>query len=354
MKRHITTLLALTLIVLVAGAFAGAAVQVKVKVQLANVRKTADMTAPILIQVSQGAVLDVVEKTGDWYKVSLTIGGVPATGFLHSSVVEEIAAGTAPAPAPKTPPVAAPQAARPAPARVPERAPAYAPREEAPAKKIFIMVGYQIGFQKDASTLDYTETIYQETASYSLAYNVAKGNTIDAAVGYYVGPSWGVKVGASLTSRDVADTTSFSIPHPLWMNTPRTGSLTGSGMAVKETDLYLDLFYSFNAGPATVDIYGGPCYVLSTGTIASAITFTESAYPYSTVTVSQTSADFKSNAFGFNVGASLGYQFGGGVGVFLDARYLSAKATYTTGGSIPDLSVTLGGFRAGGGLKVAF
>ncbi len=352
MKRRITTLLALVLIVLAAVAFAGNATRVKVKVQLANVRKSAEMTAPVLIQVPQGTILDVVEKIGDWYKVTLSLGAAPGTGFIHSSVVDETAEAAAPAPI--AAPAAAPQAARPAPARVPERAPAYAPREETSAKKIFIMVGYQVGFQKDSSTLDYTETIYQEAASYSLAYNVAKGNTIDAAVGYYVGPSWGVKVGASLTSRDVADTTSFSIPHPLWMNTPRTGSLAGAGMAVKETDLYLDLFYTFNLGPVTADLYGGPCYVLSTGTIASAITVTESAYPYSTVSVSQASADFKSNKFGFNAGLSLGFQLGSGFGLYLDARYLAATGTYATGGSIPDLSVTLGGFRAGGGLKVMF
>ena len=216
------------------------------------------------------------------------------------------------------------------------------------------MLGYQIGFGTGSSTLDYTESVYQEPASYSLAYNIKKGNSIDAAVGYLVGPSWGVKIGASLTSRDIAETTTFSIPHPLWMNTPRTGTIDATGMAIKETDLYLDLFFTFSLGPVTADLYGGPCYVLSTATIASSISFSETGYPYTTNSVSQAVADFKGNAFGFNAGLSLGYQFGSSFGLYVDARYLSAKATYATGGSIPSLSVTLGGLRAGGGLKVMF
>jgi len=358
MTRKRTLFLVLALLLLVAGAFAGDAGRIRIKVQTANVRRAADLSAPVLTQVSLGTVFDVVEKIGDWYKVTVTAGGVPTVGYLHLSVVEEVAEAAAPAPtAPPAaaPPAAAPPAARPAPApRAPERAPESGYGPETRAKKLFLAVGYQLGFAKDSSTLDYGETVYQESASYSLAYDIAKGNSIDLALGYFLGPSWGLKVGGSLTSRTVNETTTFSIPHPLWWDTPRTGSGAGSGMSISETDLYLDLFYSFGAGALGLDIYGGPCYVLSTATIISSISFTESAYPYATVTVTPTSGDIKGNAFGFNAGASLSYSFGGGFGIYIDARYLAAKATYSTGGSIPDLSTTLGGFRAGGGLKIAF
>jgi hypothetical protein len=138
------------------------------------------------------------------------------------------------------------------------------------------------------------------------------------------------------------------------MATPREGTIDGTGMSVSETDLFLNLFYSFKLGPVAADIYGGPCYVLSTATIVTAITNVETGYPYLTNTVSQTTAGVKGNAFGFDAGLSLGYQFGSNFGVYLDARYVSAKATYATGGGIPDLSATLGGLRAGGGLKVMF
>jgi hypothetical protein len=138
------------------------------------------------------------------------------------------------------------------------------------------------------------------------------------------------------------------------MNSPRKGTITGAGLNISEIDLYLNLFYLLRFGPLALELYGGPCYVLSTATIISNITFAETGYPYITNTISQSQTEFKANAFGFNAGVSLGYDFGSSFGIFLDARYVMAKTTYQPGGDIPDLKATLGGFRAGGGLKVMF
>ncbi len=344
MKRKLPILLVLTIFIFAAtGVFAAAALKIKVKVPLANVRAANDGTATVLVQLPQGTILDVVEKVGVWYKVSLTVAGSPRTGFLHNSVVEEIAEAAPVVEKPVPPP--APPAGRPA-------GPTPASRESAP--RFFVMLGYQIGFGTDSQNLNATETIYQETASYDLSYQLLKGNAIDMAVGYYLGSSWGLKLGGSLISRDFTETTHFSVPHPLWMDSPRTGDITGTGMAVKETDLFLNLFYSFKLGPLAADLYGGPCLALSTATIVSAITNIETGYPYTSNTVTQTAADFKSNAFGFDAGLNLGFRFGSSLGLYLDARYVSASATYKPGGIIPDLPAALGGFRAGGGLKVMF
>jgi hypothetical protein len=344
MKRRLPILLVFVAFVFaVIGAFAADALKIKIKVPLANIRRSADMTATVLAQVPQGTVLDVVEKAGDWYKVSLTVAGSPVTGFLHNSVVEETPGTAAPAEKLVPPPV------RPAGRPV---APAPVSGESAP--RFFIMLGYQIGFGTDSRTLNATETIYQETAAYDLSYQLQKGNAIDVAVGYYLGSSWGVKLGGSLISRDFNETAHFSVPHPLWMASPRTGDITGAGMAVKETDLFLNLFYAFKLGPVAAELYGGPCFALSTATIVSVITNTETGYPYTSNTVTQTTADFKSNAFGFDAGLDLGYRFGSSFGLYLDARYVSVSATFKPGGIFPDLPTALGGFRAGGGLKLMF
>ena len=249
MTRKSTIALVLILAVCVAGAFAAA----------------------VLIQVAQGMVLDVLDKTGDWYRVTLPAGGA---GFINASVVDEIAGATAPAaPAAKTPPAAAQPVNRPAPpaTNIPQRAPApYAPAS-APENRLFVTVGYLLGGAAESATVDFGSVVYQENASYSLAYDFAKGGAIDASVGYLVGPSWGVKVGGSIVSRNVTGTASFAIPHPLWMNAPREGAVDVAGMSLSETDLFLNLFYRLSFGALAVDIYGGPCYVLSTGTIVSGI-----------------------------------------------------------------------------------
>jgi hypothetical protein len=357
MKRKLPILLVLAVFVLAAtGAFAADALKIKVKVPLANVRRAADMTATVVVQLPQGTVLDVVEKIGDWYRVSLNITGTQVAGFLHNSVVEETAETVPPAEKPVPPPVR-PVARPEAPAPAPQRPPAPAPAAAASAgPKFFVAVGYQMGFGTDSRTGTATETLYQETAAYDFAYQLKKGNAIDAAVGYYVGPSFGVKLGGSLISRDFAETTSFAVPHPLWMGTDnyRVGEITGTGMAVKQTELYLNLFYALKLGPVDAEFYGGPCFVLSTATIVAVIANTETGYPYTSNTVTQTTADFKSNAFGFDAGLNLGIRFGSSFGVYLDGRYVSATATYKPGGIFPDLPAALGGFRAGGGLKLMF
>jgi hypothetical protein len=352
-KSTITIALVLLLVVCIAGSFASDALKVRVKVPLANVRQSPDMAAAVLAQIAQGTVLDVLDKTGDWYRVTLPAGGA---GFIFATVVDEIAGTSAPAaPAAKTPPAAAPPVNRPAPpARLPQGAPEPSIPAAVPSSRFVITLGYLAGGASESSTLDFTSPAYQETASYGLAYNFAKGGAIDFSVGYLIGPSWGIKLGGSMISRGVTETTEFAIPHPLWINTPRAGSLEGSGMSLKETHLFLNLFFTLRFGALAVDLYGGPCYVLSTATIVSALSYSDSAYPYATVTASQSATALKGNAFGFDGGASLSFNFGSSFGVYVDARYSSAKATYSPGGDIPDLSVALGGFRFGGGLKVSF
>jgi hypothetical protein len=331
-------------------AFASDAIKVKVKVQLANVRKTPDLKGAVIQQLPMGTVLNVLEKTGDWYRVALTIGGAPAEGCIHTSVVEEMVEVSIPAPA--KPPAGQPAAP---PALVPQRPAApTAPAGKSASKKFFLSAGYQMGFASESQILGYNLSIYQETADFGLDYNLKKGNTIDAALGLFLGKAWGVKFGGGMTSRDFEETTSVSIPHPLWMNSPRKGTITGAGLNISEIDLYLNLFYLLRFGALALELYGGPCYVLSTATIVSNITFAETGYPYMTNTISQAQTEFKANAFGFNAGVSLGYDFGSSFGLFLDARYVMAKATYQPGGDIPDLTATLGGFRAGAGLKAMF
>ncbi len=352
MKRKLPILLLIAVFFLAAtGAFAADALKIKVKVPLANVRMSPDMAAAVLVQFPQGTVLDVVEKVGDWYKVSLTVSGSPATGFLHTSVVEETVEAVSPAQNPVSPVRPAVRSEAPAPA--PQRAPMPAPVASS-RPKFFVNLGYQLGFGTDNQTSNATETIYQETAAYDLVYQLQKGNAIDTAVGYYFGSSWGAKFGGSLISRNFTETTSFSVPHPLWLNNPRVGEFDPLTLAVTDIEIYLNLFYVFQFGPVDAELYGGPCFALSTATIVSAITNTETGYPYTSNTVTQSTAKFSSNAFGFDAGLNLGFKFGSHFGIYLDTRYVSASATYKPGGIIPDLPAALGGLRLGGGLKVMF
>jgi hypothetical protein len=88
---------------------------IRVVATIANVRQSASTTAPVILSAEKGRIFEVLEKSGEWYTVQLETG---AKGFLHASVVEEIAEAGAPA----KPTTAAP--AKPTPAAPPRREPA--------------------------------------------------------------------------------------------------------------------------------------------------------------------------------------------------------------------------------------
>lgn len=316
---------------------AQANLKVKVKVQKANVRGTPDVSGPVVRQVSAGMVFDVIEKSGPWFEVQLPAEGVnPAQkGFIHTSVVTELGEEVA------TPPKAQSQVQKPLKSR---------PVEIKKFKRLSLRGSYFMGFTAETLTSTYTPTIYREQANFVTEYEAKKGNTIDAALGYKFSPALGVEVGGSIASRDVAVTMTAAVPHPLLFGNPRQA--TGSaGYKLKETDLYLNLIYTFDMKSLAIDLFAGPCYAMSETTVVTGYTLTDS-YPYTQVDVAFDSKMMKKNVFGFNAGIAVGYYFGNTVGLVLSGRFISAKAKFDTATDVPGVAYKLGGFQAGVGLKI--
>jgi hypothetical protein len=209
-----------------------------------------------------------------------------------------------------------------------------------------------MGFTAETLTSNFTPTIYREQASFVTAYEAKKGNTIDAALGFKFSPVFSVEVGGSIASRDVAATITTAVPHPLLFDNSRNG--TGSaGYELKETDLYLNLMYTLKMNILAIDLFAGPCYVMSETTIVTGYAWTD-AYPYTQVNVKYGSQIVKKNVIGFNAGIAAGYYFGNTVGLVVSARFISAKAKFATATDVPDVEYKPGGFQTGVGLKIKF
>lgn len=318
---------------------AQATLKVKIKTQKANVRGTPDVSGPVVRQVSAGMVFDVIEKSGSWYKVQLPADGVnPAQkGFIHRSVVTELGEGV-----PATP-KAQSQPQKPVKSR---------PVEIKKFKRFSLRGSYFMGFTAETLTSTYTPTIYREQTSFATAYEAKKGNTIDAALGFKFSPAFGVEVGGSIASRDVAAAMTAAVPHPLLFGNPR--QVTGNaGYELKETDFYLNLMYTLKMNSLAIDLFAGPCYVMSETTVVTGYTLTD-AYPYTQVDVAYGSQVVKKNVFGFDAGIAAGYYFGDTVGLVLSGRFISAKAKFDTATDVPGVEYKLGGLQAGVGLKIKF
>ncbi len=318
---------------------AQANLKVKIKVQKANVRATPDFSGLVVRQVSAGMVFDVIEKSGSWFKVQLPADGAnPAQkGYINESVVteldEEVVEPSKVQSQPKKP-------VKPRPVEINK------------FKRLSLRGSYFMGFTAETLTSTYTPTIYHEQASFVTKYEAKKGNTIDVALGYKFSPALGVEVGGSIASRDVTAAMTAAIPHPLLFGNPRQAS-GSAGYKLKETDLYLNLMYTLDMKSLAIDLFAGPCYVMSETTVVTGYTLTD-IYPYTQVSVAFASQAVKKNVIGFDAGIAVGYYFGNTVGLVVSGRFISAKAKFATATDVPGVDYKLGGFQAGVGLKVKF
>jgi hypothetical protein len=318
---------------------AQANLKVKIKAQKANVRTTPDVSSPVVRQVATGMEFKVIEKRGIWYKVQLPAAGVnPAqTGFIHGSAVTELGGEIA------APGKAQMQTKKPVKSR---------PLEIKKIKRLSLRGSYFMGFTAETLTSTYIPTMYQEQASFITEYTAKKGNTIDVALGYKFSPALGVEIGAAIASRDVAAKMDVAVPHPLLFNSPRQAS-GSAGYTLKETDLYLNLVYTFDLKSLAIDLFAGPCYVMSETTVVTGYTLTD-AYPYTQLGVAYASQAVKKNVIGFNAGIAAGYYFGNTIGLVASVRFIGTKAKFDTATDIPGIEYKLGGLQAGVGLKIKF
>jgi hypothetical protein len=115
--------------------FAYEGLKVRILATRAPIRQAAAFDAPIVASADKGQVFDVIEKTGEWYLIQLPSG---AKGYIHQSIVEEVAETVAPS---VTPPVQIPRVT----GRPTTQAPTIA-RPPAPKDDTFSMFLGRIGF----------------------------------------------------------------------------------------------------------------------------------------------------------------------------------------------------------------
>jgi opacity protein-like surface antigen len=126
---------ALAFLLLPPSLFADEALKVRIVRTRASIRQAAALNAPIVGSADKGQVFDAIEKAGEWYLVQLPSG---AKGYMHQSVVEEVAEAVAPS---VTPPVQAPVVTE----HPTTQAPTIA-RQPAPKGNAFSMFLGRIGF----------------------------------------------------------------------------------------------------------------------------------------------------------------------------------------------------------------
>lgn len=187
--------------------------------------------------------------------------------------------------------------------------------------------------------------LYGETATFTTAQTNGSGGMFDITAGYKVRPSFGVAVGFSNFSNSSDATVSTSIPDPLIFDRPRASTTTISGLDHSERGIHLQAVWFV---PVTdkidVALSAGPSFIMVKQDLVSSITV-----PTGTQTANLNVTEEKETGVGANIGVDGTYLVtrNFGVGAFL--RYAGAKVDV---GPVEGLSV--GGFQAGGGVRVRF
>jgi len=226
-------------------------------------------------------------------------------------------------------------------------------RHEAKPAKLFVRVGYAMGMTETSKNQSWTEPLYGENITFDLASRAGKSTNIDLGVGYNLNQSMGVGLGAILLSNNLDAGLNAAVPHPYVFNAPRTA--TGAYASdLKATILYLNFIYRVNVSKFTVNLFAGPAYFNSSADIINTVAI-QDVFPNTSVTMTLTTENVKKSSFGFNAGAGLNYFFAKSLGVFLEARYLSGNAAFApSSGTVPEITLPIGGLSVGGGLLFRF
>lgn len=196
--------------------------------------------------------------------------------------------------------------------------------------------------------------VFVETATVTTTYDVQPAPGIDGGVAFRLWRNLGAGANVSWIARSSTGSIAAQIPHPFVFNKPRSVSGESSGLDHDETSVHMQAIWMIPAGPRwSIAVSGGPSWIVVDQSIVSDVTVL-SSYPYDTATLgSAVSTRQSKGALGFNVGSDLTWHLGARTGVGFGIIYSRASVSFTAA-SGDAVTVTAGGTRVNGGLRVRF
>jgi hypothetical protein len=197
---------------------------------------------------------------------------------------------------------------------------------------------------------------YAEETTIRTSYETASAFGPDLAVQVSLLRGLGVRVGYSLSRRDVSGTVEVSRPHPLHFGRHREASAELSGLDYSEGALLLDIAYARSAGHLEWTLFAGVTLFQVEADLLGEPTFTD-VYPYDKLAIASTpTVRADARPTGFNVGGGLDYRFGssGLFGLGLQILYSAADVELQATPQTDIIGFTAGGLQAAAGVRVYF
>jgi len=215
-----------------------------------------------------------------------------------------------------------------------------------------VNIGLQTG-SRDATDSG-SSPLYEETMTFTGARHIGSGAFFDISGDYLVWKSLSFGIGYSRFGRTGDESYTAVVPHPIFFDQPRvvTGVLTG--LKHTESAVHILAVWRIPATPKIdLAIMLGPSFYSCHHDVLANVSVTEGAAPYTTVTVTPTTAEVSKSAVGAIIGVDGTYRIVRHAGVGAFARWSGAhvKLPLPSG---QELAFSLGGFQAGAGVRLFF
>jgi hypothetical protein len=217
--------------------------------------------------------------------------------------------------------------------------------------RVSINVGGQLASTTFSSTA--TKPLYAENATITTGYKVPSGLSVDGGLLYRVKGNFGIGAALSTFARKSDASVTGSIPHPFFLNTPRT--ITGTTSAQRtETAVHIQAAYVVVSNKWDVAITVGPSIFMVNQDLVADATYSD-VYPYDTATF-QGAVITRASAtkVGFNAGVDVAYRVSRSVGIGGLLRFSRATVDLLLAGSASSVSVDAGGPQVAGGVRFYF
>jgi hypothetical protein len=194
----------------------------------------------------------------------------------------------------------------------------------------------------------------QETARLEGDYDVGDGVAFDVGATIRFWRRLGVGVGVTSVTRSSSAETIGTFPHPFFLNTNRTLTVSEANLDRKETGVHLSVAFDvLQSDRLGINLFAGPSYFLFDQAVVESLDPIET-YPYDALEARVQTGSADGNALGFHAGFDAGWFFTRNVGVGGMLRFTQAtKSGFRIGDGDP-FDLKIGGFQGGGGLRIRF
>jgi hypothetical protein len=193
-----------------------------------------------------------------------------------------------------------------------------------------------------------------EQAQFDTNYVVTRGPRLDVTAGALAMPRMAVAVSASRFVLSTPATLNGSVPHPLYFDRSRGFATQVGQLRREELGVHLQARGIVVSGRrAELGIFGGPSIFRVSQDMVTGFGYGE-AYPYDEVSFrSADTIQARATRLGFNVGTDITMFLTRQLGIGAAVQFARGSVNLPSAGGAGQ-RVTVGGLRAGGGLRVRF